>query len=109
MRITQMSDFCCCLNVANRDELLRTPSMRTSENAHSLKLLVGSGVVAPPLYCCVSYVRTKRVRSCVHNKHNTRRYGRPLAGTLGPIGVRLCTLSRRRELRHNVVLRSSLA
>src|SRR5215210_8029364 len=81
--------------------------MRTSQNAHSLKLLAGSGVVAPPLYCCVSYVRTKRVRSCVHKKHNTRRYGRPLAGSLGPIGVRLCTLSRRRELRLNGVLGSS--
>src|SRR5215217_8353243 len=81
---------------------------RTSENPHSLKLLAGSGVVAPPLYCCVSHVRTKRVRSCVHKKHNTRRYGRTLAGSLGPIGVRLCTLSRRREPRLNGVLRSSL-
>src|SRR5215217_5161824 len=80
---------------------------RTSENPHSLKLLAGSGVVAPPLFCCISYVRTKRVRSCVHKKHNTRRYGRPLAGSLGPIGVRLCTLSRQRELRLNGVLRSS--
>src|SRR5215213_1650917 len=52
---------------------------RTSQNAHSLKLLAGSGVVAPPLYCCVSYVRTKRVRSCVHKKRNSRGYGRPLA------------------------------
>src|SRR5215212_7227111 len=80
-------------------------AMRTSENAHSQKLLAGSGVVAPPLYCCVSYVRIKRVRSCVHKKHNTRGYGRPLAGSLGPIRVRLCTLSRRRELRLNGVLR----
>jgi hypothetical protein len=89
-----------------RSVRVQTGAMRTSENAHSLKLLAGSGVVAPPLYCCVSYVRTERARSCVHKKHNTRRYGRPLAGSLVPIGVRLCTLSRQRELRLNGVLRS---
>src|SRR5215208_2761753 len=83
--------------------------LRTSENSFKANFgecpfsevanRIGRRSPAPilPLYCSVSYVRTKRVRSCVHKKHNTRRYGRPLADSVGPIGVLLCTLSRRRE------------
>src|SRR5215211_8936772 len=72
--------------------------LRTSENSFKANFgecpfsevanRIGRRSPAPilPLYCSVSYVRTKRARSCVHKKHNTRRYGRPLADSVGPIG-----------------------
>jgi hypothetical protein len=53
--------------------------------------------------CTLGYEPAKPV----HKKHNTRRCEHPSSGVPGSIGVGLCRLSRRRELRLNGVLRSS--
>jgi hypothetical protein len=45
MRITHLSDFCCCLSVAYRHELLRKPFGRSSNQGYAF---VSSKILASP-------------------------------------------------------------